>query len=645
MSFTSWLRNVRSALAPSRNDRKHRRQRPLRAATHWPQFELLEDRCLLSFSPAVSYPAGLEPQALLTADFNGDGKLDLTVANYYSSTVSVLLGNADGTFQPALTSATGAYPQSVAVGDFNADGKLDLATANTNDGGVSVLRGNGDGTFQAATSLGVAGNPTSVAVGDFNGDGKLDLGVTSSVYSPGYWGWSDGYERYYYHPAHDDSYANVLLGQGDALGKADGTFSAPTPFWLGDSGHLSAVVGDFNGDGNQDLAAAHYWYWTVSVLLGDGLGNLYGLTDFGAGYEPRSVAAGDLNGDSKLDLVTANSDHSVSVLLANGLGSFGAAQNYAVGTYPWSVAVGDFNRDGKADLVTANQTSGTVSVLLGNGDGTFQLARDYDAGGYPVSVAVGDFNGDLFPDVAVANSSYNIVSVLINDQSWPPPTPSLTISDVRVTEGNTGTVNASFTLSLSAAYGQPVTVHYQTANGSATAGSDYTGASGDVTFAVGETSKTIMVAVIGDRSPEATENFVVNLSAPTNATIADGQGVGTIVDDEPRISISDVSKLEGKTAQTTLFVFTVTLSAAYDQAVTMSFHTVDGTATTSDSDYIAKTGTLTFNPGETTKTITIEVKGDSKREAAETFYLDLFGNSSNSLFTKNRGIGTILNDD
>ena len=106
-----------------------------------------------------------------------------------------------------------------------------------------------------------------------------------------------------------------------------------------------------------------------------------------------------------------------------------------------------------------------------------------------------------------------------------------------------------------------------------------------------------------------------------------------------------MTKAEGRKGKTTLFTFTVTLSAAYDQPVTMSYRTVNGTATTGDNDYVAKTGTLTFAPGQTTKTITIEVKGDSKREANETFYLDLFGNSSNSLFTKNRGIGTILNDD
>src|SRR5262249_53080867 len=166
-----------------------------------------------------------------------------------------------------------------------------------------------------------------------------------------------------------------------------------------------------------------------------------------------------------------------------------------------------------------------------------------------------------------------------------------------------------------------------------------------LTSAPGETSKTTPVPVNGDRLAESNETFSVNLSGATNATIADGQGTGTILDDEPRISIGDVSKKEGKKNQTTLFTFTVTLSAAYDQPVMMSFRTVDGTANTSDQDYIGKTGTLTFLPGETTKTITITVNGDNKREANETFYLDLFGNSSNALFTKSRGTGTIMNDD
>jgi uncharacterized protein (TIGR03032 family) len=128
--------------------------------------------------------------------------------------------------------------------------------------------------------------------------------------------------------------------------------------------------------------------------------------------------------------------------------------------------------------------------------------------------------------------------------------------------------------------------------------------------------------------------------------IADGQGGGTIPDDQPRVSISDVAKVEGRKGKTTLFTFTVTLSVAYDQPVSMSFQTVNGTAKTSDRDYVAKSGTLTFAPGETSRTITIEVKGDGKREANETFYVDLFGLSPGAAgFTKKRGLGTILNDD
>jgi hypothetical protein len=166
-----------------------------------------------------------------------------------------------------------------------------------------------------------------------------------------------------------------------------------------------------------------------------------------------------------------------------------------------------------------------------------------------------------------------------------------------------------------------------------------------LTIPAGQTSGTITVQGIGDRLAEPNETFFVNLSNPNYGVIADGQGVGTIVDDEPRISISDVSKAEGRKNHTTSFTFTITLSAPYDQPVTVSYQTVNGTATTGDDDYVAKSGTITFKPGETTKTITINVKGDSKREANETFYVDLFGNSSNSLFTKNRGTGTILNDD
>ncbi len=223
--------------------------------------------------------------------------------------------------------------------------------------------------------------------------------------------------------------------------------------------------------------------------------------------------------------------------------------------------------------------------------------------------------------------------------------PSIRIDDATVTEGNTGTRTANFTVTLSKAWDQSITVAYATAAGTAAAGSDYQAASGTLTFAPGQTTGTISVLVNGDRLVEPNESFTVQLSNATNATIADGEAVGTIVDDEPRVSISDVTKAEGKKGKTTQFTFVVTLSVAYDQPVTMSYKTVNGTATTSNNDYVAKSGTLTFAAGETRKEITITVKGDSQREANEMFYLDLFGLSTNALFTKNRGIGTILNDD
>jgi hypothetical protein len=280
---------------------------------------------------------------------------------------------------------------------------------------------------------------------------------------------------------------------------------------------------------------------------------------------------------------------------------------------------------------------GEVPGYPGRGEGGGLYISPYDLP--PVNL-------DTFTE---SNTIYNIADVDPNISG--PYTgngsskPALAINDASTLEGNTGTHAITFTVSLSAASNQTITVAYTTVDGNATAGSDYQAASGWLTIPAGQTSATFTVAVKGDRLPEPTETFAVNLSAATSATISDAQAIGTIVDDEPRISISDVTKNEGKKGQTTSFTFTVTLSTAYDQPVTMSFQTVNGTAKTSDNDYIAKSGTITFLPGETSKTITIEVKGDSKKEATEYFYLDLFGNSTNSLFTKNRGVGTILNDD
>ena len=222
---------------------------------------------------------------------------------------------------------------------------------------------------------------------------------------------------------------------------------------------------------------------------------------------------------------------------------------------------------------------------------------------------------------------------------------SLMVSDATLVEGNAGTHYAVVRVSLDVPSSHAVTVNYHTANRTAVAGSDYRAVSGTLSFARGETSKSILVPVIGDRLAEPDETFVVKLCGAKGAKINDRTGVVTILDDdEPRISIQNASAPEGNSG-TTIFTFNVSLSTAYDQAVTVNYATADGTATVADHDYVAASGTLTFAPGETTKTITIEVVGDTTPELDETFFVNLGGASTNALIIHGQGLGTIGDDD
>jgi hypothetical protein len=227
----------------------------------------------------------------------------------------------------------------------------------------------------------------------------------------------------------------------------------------------------------------------------------------------------------------------------------------------------------------------------------------------------------------------------------PPPQPALRVGDAQVAEGNGGATSATFTVSLSAASSQPVTVACATANGSASSGSDYIATTGSLTFNPGETTKTVTVSVQGDTLDEADETFTLNLSGPANATIADGQGVGTVTDDDaaPAISVSDVTVTEGN-AGSTAAAFMVRLSAASGLPVTVQVGTADGTAT-EPADYTAiSPTTMTFNPGETSKTMTVQVQGDTLDEADETFAVNLSG-PTNATIADGQGVGTIADDD
>ncbi|UPY36285.1 Calx-beta domain-containing protein [Sediminicoccus sp. KRV36] len=225
--------------------------------------------------------------------------------------------------------------------------------------------------------------------------------------------------------------------------------------------------------------------------------------------------------------------------------------------------------------------------------------------------------------------------------------PLLSVADASMLEGAGGTANLAFAVTLSAAASAPVTVNYATANGTATAGSDYTAKSGSLTFAAGETSKIVQIAVVGDRLAEASETFNLQISGAKGAAIGDGLAVGTILNDDvaaalSTLSVSNASVLEGGSGTTSLS-FTVSLSAAATAPVSVGYATANGTAM-AGTDYTARSGTLSFAAGETTKLVTVAVAGDTAIEANETMRLTL-ANASGATIGTGTGTGTILNDD
>jgi len=368
------------------------------------------------FWPANNYPSGGGAGSIAVADVNGDGKLDLVVAN---SGVAVLLGNADGTFQaPVSYSSGGNEALSVAVADVNGDGKPDIVvttnicplSACPENGIIGVLLGNGDGTFQAAVTYdsgGVrfVGQSNSVAISDVNHDGKPDVLVANNCSTV------------------TDCTGNI----GVLLGNGDGTFQPVKTYSSGNRVAVSIALADVNSDGNPDILVANECFECLNGYVGVLLGNSDGtfqtaLTYNSGGYQPLSLGVADVNGDGKLDVVVMNpcstgiSCHylpgNVGVLVGNGDGTFQDARTYSTGgEFGVGIAIADVNGDAKPDLLVASQcfsstncVNGWVSVFLGNGDSTFQKVQKYNSGGVsPNAIAAADVNGDGRPDLLVTN--------------------------------------------------------------------------------------------------------------------------------------------------------------------------------------------------------------------------------------------------
>jgi Bacterial Ig-like domain (group 3)/FG-GAP-like repeat len=289
-----------------------------------------------TFQNEVNYAVASYATDLKAGDFNGDGKLDLVAVNPCDceiSTVSVLLGNGDGTFQPQTTYSAGPGAFGVAVGDFNGDGIPDLVTANLEGNNVSVLLGRGDGSFGAQVQFPAGVDPIYVTVGDFNGDGVLDLAVANN----------------------GDNTVSVLLGNGD------GTFQAQVHYAVGSApGYVLAA--DFNKDGKLDLVAADQGDGTISVLLGSGDGTFLPRVTYATGNDPQDLAVGDLNQDGNLDLlVTNNASGSIGIFYGHGDGTFQAQLSVNLGeSSPFGIATGDFNGDGLTDVAESDSGEGAT---------------------------------------------------------------------------------------------------------------------------------------------------------------------------------------------------------------------------------------------------------------------------------------------
>lgn len=354
-----------------------------------------------SLQNKVDYTVGATPNGLVLGDFNSDGKLDVATANFGAGTVSILLGNGDGTFRPKTDFAVGATPVSLATADFNGDGKLDLAVAaeNTLNDSVSILRGVGDGTFLTPVNLVTDSaprnvlplqSPSTIAIGDFNGDGKADIVMVNNKDVP-------AFGRA---PAQNPpGTASVLLGNGDT------TFQAPRKFALGVSPD-PVVTGDFNGDGRLDFAVANRLSGSVSVYSGTGDGNFPTRTDYLAGPDPMALVASDLNGDGHTDLAvtdpfTGFTSDMVTILSGQLGGGFQTTANYIAAPFVGLLATGDLNGDGRPDLVSGSSNQNEVTPWLNNGVGAFPAFPLVPNPGVTLAAqAFADFNGDGILDEA-----------------------------------------------------------------------------------------------------------------------------------------------------------------------------------------------------------------------------------------------------
>jgi len=325
---------------------------------------------------------GLEPQSVVAADFNGDGISDLAIANLFGPTVTILLGNGDGSFKAGQTLTTGAFPPGIAVGNFGGvHGNTDLVVTNglTATPQATFFLSNGDGTFTQGPSVAVKGTPGAMVAVALNG-------------------------------------TYIAVPNGNSADNATGFVS-----FLSSASPFPVVQSVPVGDNPEGIVAMSFGVvvtqendaGTITVLTG-APGSFTVAATLPTGSTPIGIASGDFKSNGQVrDLVVANhNDNTVSIFYGSGTGAFTAGPVLPVGQGPYGVVTGDFNGDGKTDIVVANKIDNTVSVLFGNGDGTFQPGVTLPVGQAPAMPVVGDFSGHGPVDLVVTNTADDTITIL-----------------------------------------------------------------------------------------------------------------------------------------------------------------------------------------------------------------------------------------
>lgn len=605
-TISRWLRPLRSGCS-----------RPARRRTFRPRCEALEDRRVPSYVPidlGALAPSAINNRGVVAGSANGHAVVmqagivtDLGALGGATSAATAI-NNAGQVVGSAVTPDGYGHAFLVTPEDTDGDGSPDLWFRDSDMNGINDLM----------TDLGTLGGPRSMAKAINNlGQvvGRADTSATAGSYRAFLW----------------DSAA----GMRD-LGMMASWQTASEANAINDSGQVAGTAYQLMGGSILNRIQAFRWDPAAGSIL---LGSLPYTPVILTGNQGTSKATGINQAGQVVGISGVLYGTSITgrIYLANDAFLWQGGTMNALG-----FTTQQQGHDYDVSINNAGQVVGANYLWQNGGHANLNDSLD-PSQGWTISTTadINDF-GQM-----VGNGTHNGVSpsYFLLPAGLPP---SITIGNVSVIEGDTGSVNAVFTVSLSAPLDQVMTVDFATVDGTAKAGKDYVATSGTLTFNPGETTKTISVAVLGDLIDEYDETFTVQLSNSTGALVFTPQAVGTILDNDapPQITISDVTMKEGKANTYTSFVFTVSLSAPSEKTVTVNYQTADGTATAGgkQADYYSAGGYVTFNPGETTKTITITVVGDNRKEADEVFFLNLSA-ATNATILRGQGVGTILNDD